>query len=102
MYFFFQQGLSSGVELPHFDKIGHFIAFFVLTLCVDFATSLKRLTAAALLAFYGISVELIQNQIPGREASLADIAADFAGVLAYYMLVVKSEFIAKLRAQAHE
>lgn len=102
LYFFFQQGINSGVELPHFDKVGHFIAFFMLTLCVDFATSFKRLTVASMLIIYGISVEFIQSYIPGREASLADIVADTAGVLTYYLVIIKSELLKRFRTKAHD
>ena len=102
LYFFFQQGLSSGIELPHFDKVGHFIAFFVLALCVDFATSLNRIASIITLVVYGIIVELVQSYIPGREASVADIFADSAGVIAYYLLIVNSERLKRFRAEAHD
>lgn len=101
LFFFFQQGLSSGVEVPHFDKVGHFIAFFVLALCVDFATDLKKAISVFALVTYGILVEVIQGYIPGREASIADIVADSAGVIAYFILAANSKLLQKFKAEAH-
>ena len=86
LYLFFQQGINSGVEIPHFDKVGHFIAFFVLATCLDLGSKIKPLIALTFLASYGVIVEFVQDTIPGREASLADIIADVSGVLFYYFV----------------
>ncbi len=70
---------------PHQDKVFHFIAYFVLAtfLCV----ALKRrhyslFIAVIIAAIYGISDEIHQGFIPGRDVSLLDWLADFAGALA--------------------
>ena len=100
VYLFFQQGISSGVAIPHFDKVGHFIAFFVLAACLDLGSKLKVILAVVFLASYGIVVEFIQDSIPGREASFADVIADVAGVLFYYFIFKKTALIQKIKSYA--
>lgn len=96
LYLFLQQGVSSGVSLPHFDKVGHFIAFFALAICFHLGTRIKAVFALLLLLAYGVAIEFAQSHIPGREASLADILADMAGALCYYAFAAKSQFLTKL------
>ena len=99
LYLFLQQGGNSpGFSIPHFDKVGHFIAFFVLALCTDFATKLKSLFAITLLSIYGISIEVMQSFIPGRDATLGDFIADLSGVLAYYGIVARTALVKRYRA----
>jgi VanZ family protein len=98
LYLFFQQDISSGVEIPHFDKVGHFIAFFVLATCLDLGTSIKRAYVISFLAGYGVFVELVQDTIPGRQASLADILADVSGVIFYYFVFQYTIIIKKLKS----
>lgn len=98
LYLFLQQGGHSGVAIPHIDKLGHFIAFFVLALCTDFATRLTPIFAIGLLSIYGISVEVMQSYIPRRDASLGDFIADLAGVLAYYGMFARIALVKQYRA----
>ncbi len=98
LYLFLQQGGGSGLSIPHIDKVGHFIAFFVLAFCMDFATKLRAAIAIILLVGYGISVEFMQSHIPGREATLGDILADTAGVLFYYYAVAKMTLVKRYKA----
>ena len=85
-YLFFQQGEHSGINFPHLDKIAHFIVFAGLTLLVDLAFRLPLLICFVLLTGYGISVELVQGYLPQRDASIADIIADMAGIVSYLLL----------------
>ena len=98
LYLFLQQGGNSGVSIPHIDKVGHFIAFFVLAVCTDFAIKIRPVFAIALLSIYGISVEVMQSFIPGRDATLGDFIADLAGVLAYYFIVARTVLVKRFRA----
>lgn len=98
LYLFLQQGGHSGISIPHIDKVGHFIAFFVLALCTDFATKLKPFIAVTLLSIYGVSIEIMQSYIPGRDATLGDFIADISGVLAYYCVVARTALVKRFRA----
>ena len=98
LYFFFQQGISSGVALPHFDKFGHFCAFFVLAMCVDLGTRIRSFYAILILFGYGVAVEWIQSYIPGRDASMGDIIADLSGVSAYYFIAINSRWLKRIRS----
>jgi VanZ family protein len=69
---------------PHQDKVFHFIAYFLLA--SFFCVALKRQGRALFLAvifaaLYGITDEIHQGFVPGRDVSLLDWLADFAGAL---------------------
>jgi VanZ family protein len=61
------------------DKARHLMAFAVLAWVAMQAFAATRRVALALLA-YGVFIELVQSQIPGRMASGADLAADAVGI----------------------
>ncbi len=63
------------------DKVRHLAAFGALAWVAvqGFPRSAAWRVAAALLA-YGVFIELVQSQIPGRFASAADVAADAVGI----------------------
>lgn len=65
------------------DKAMHFSAFGALAAMVPFAaarTSRRLLLLAVLLAVGG-SIEILQEFVPGRSASILDFAADTAGLV---------------------
>ena len=69
-------------EFVPWDKAAHFIAFYGLTILLFAAFPARRRIDLALMAILaGAGIELVQ-QIEGRDAELADIAADAAGALA--------------------
>lgn len=75
------------------DKANHLLAF--ATLAVVSALSLagaqrQRKVVLGLLA-YGIFIELVQSQIPGRSAEPADVLADMAGVALGLLLLAALE-----------
>lgn len=77
--------LTEGVS----DKLLHFLAFYLLSLLVDFAfmkTSFNALKICFLLG-YGITIEIAQSFFPYRSCSFADIAADTAGIALYLLTV---------------
>jgi VanZ family protein len=69
-------------ELP-LDKLRHLAAFGVLAWVAAQGWGRAPVAgwriAAALLA-YGVFIELVQSQVPGRHASAADVLADAAGI----------------------
>lgn len=67
------------------DKLSHFLAFYCLSLLVDFAfpqTSFNALKMGCLLG-YGLAIEVAQSFFPYRTCSFGDIAADAAGIAVY-------------------
>lgn len=64
------------------DKVNHLIAFFELTIVTRLAWPQLRILwyAPALLGF-GLGIEAIQANLPYRDFSFADVAADGAGIL---------------------
>lgn len=66
-------------------KIGHVVVYAILALLLLRATaSFKRpvLYAALIAVLYAISDELHQSFVPGREATLRDVAIDAAAAIA--------------------
>ncbi len=70
--------------VANIDKLHHVLAFTVLAWVASWAWTSSRRTllavAVALLA-YGALIELVQMQLPSREANWADWAADALGIL---------------------
>jgi VanZ family protein len=78
------------LDLLNFDKLNHLIeyTFYAMTLFLAFsnAKSEKIIKYAGLLTvitglLFGISDEIHQIFVPGRECSLFDYAADICGIL---------------------
>ena len=67
------------------DKANHVLAFYALTLLVDFSFPEKTLgfSKVAALLTYGLLIEAVQSFLPHRAASLLDVIADGAGIAAY-------------------
>ncbi|MDX1557703.1 MAG: VanZ family protein [Marinobacter sp.] len=63
------------------DKINHVIAFLELTILTRLAwPELRAVWFVPALLGFGLGIELIQANLPYREFSLADLAADGAGI----------------------
>jgi VanZ family protein len=82
---------KGGVALGEkWDKIAHFAAYFITALLFyrSFLTRFKRADIyAVLFAFcYGAILELVQCIIPHRVGSFKDLAANFFGVLFFFVL----------------
>ena len=71
------------------DKLNHFFAFTVLAFCAERAFRPRDWrhpgVPLALLAF-GAAIELVQSQVPGRSAEVADVFADAVGIVAGLLL----------------
>ena len=65
------------------DKVMHFSAFGALAAIVPFAAerTSRRLLLLVVLLGVGGGIEILQEFVPGRSASLLDFAADTAGLV---------------------
>ena len=70
------------------DKANHALAFFVLLGLLDHAYPSANLWTKKILPLfiYGLLIEMVQSQIPGRYASLLDVLGDAVGLLAYSVI----------------
>lgn len=68
-----------------YDKGNHLVAFFILFLLFDqaFPVSPDLRKKFLILTGYGALIEVIQNFIPGRFISFADLIANTFGLLLY-------------------
>lgn len=78
---------GGGQGFPHADKLLHAGALFGFALLLDLATtrSFWRWQVPILLC-YGGFIEIVQGFTSWRSASLADFAADAAGILLYWVV----------------
>lgn len=69
------------------DKLQHFCVFLVLSCCCDMAFPKRRFLVWKFLpiVIYGLAIELIQSQIPGRDASSMDLMTDLLAVAVYWL-----------------
>ena len=81
------------------DKANHALAFFVLLGLLDYAYPAANLWIKKIipLIIYGLLMELVQSQIPGRYVSSLDLLSDVVGLAAYILirpvLINKKPFI---------
>lgn len=80
--------LPEGVQM---DKLAHLATYIVLAFLVDASWPERRFDPPkwAFLLAYGLAIELIQSQIPDRELSLADLAANAAGIALYAFVLLR-------------
>ena len=65
------------------DKMNHVLAFLQLTIVTRLAwPGLSRFWIAAGLIAFGVTIEVVQAQLPYRTFAVADIVADAAGIAA--------------------
>ena len=81
------------------DKLKHMSAFFMLSLLLNRASStLKhRIRNMIALLFFGIFIEVVQLYFPHRESSVADVIADFAGIVLFQVTYSVLKFIQKAK-----
>lgn len=77
-------------DATHADKVGHFLAYFVLGGAAVFAAIMRQpiWAAPALLALYGAGLEGVQYFIAGRYADFADAAVNSFGAAFGFFVVV--------------
>ncbi|MFT7203900.1 MAG: VanZ family protein [Algoriphagus sp.] len=74
------------IDIPHFDKVGHFGIFFILSMFLFLAASniTKKKTwliTICYCAFLGFLTEYLQTKIEGRTGDIMDFIADMLGGL---------------------
>ena len=74
------------VDVSHFDKVEHLLAFAALSLVFLRAYSDKPLWVITGCISFGLAIELIQYFIPWRSAEAADLLADILGVFAGWLV----------------
>ncbi|MFN5910527.1 MAG: VanZ family protein [Bacteroidota bacterium] len=89
---------SVGLELEVNDKLGHALAYFVLTmnslLVFDFVYRYRIIVG---LFLYGVLIELLQGFIPGRYSSWMDLLANGTGIiLGLWILFIFGRWIRRL------
>ena len=80
--------LDFPAEVQLNDKLIHVVVFFGFALLVDLSSSRKPfwLWKGLPLMVYGVGIEVMQYFTPYRSFSVADMVADFAGILIYFLL----------------
>lgn len=75
------------------DKVLHFLAFFGFSVLADIALIKKEFWVwkGIPLVFYGALIEILQSFTPFRSFSVWDWIADIAGVVVFYLILVKSK-----------
>jgi len=71
------------------DKLAHFLTYFSLALISDnaFARSHFALKKFSWLFAFGVSLEILQQFVPGRAFSYLDMLANATGILLYAIMV---------------
>ena len=88
------------VAMPfsHSDKALHFIAYFTLMIWpfILIKSGPVFLLVAVLAVVYGLIIELLQATLPNRYCSIADMAANLSGVLAF-IVIARSRMMQKAK-----
>lgn len=80
---YFSLKTPDGHDLPTNDKVGHFLAYTVLSIHLLLLSKTKRgnLFAVLFSIFYGLLMEFFQGFVPEREPSFYDFIANSLGTL---------------------
>ncbi|GAA5190705.1 VanZ family protein [Ferrimonas gelatinilytica] len=74
-----------GQPFSHFDKLGHFGAFFCLAALLQWATNAPPWRQLLWLGGYALMIEVIQSRLPYRHGDMIDMAADMIGASTFYL-----------------
>ncbi len=85
MSYFAVKPALAAMPFSHSDKVLHFLAYFTLMIWPFILINSRSifLLAAGSAVVYGIIIELLQATLPNRYCSIADMAANLSGVLAF-------------------
>lgn len=80
---YFSLRVSSDVSLPTNDKVGHFLAYTVLsyTILLICDTNNRKWIGIIFSICYGFLMEFLQGFVPGRDPSILDMIANSFGAL---------------------
>lgn len=94
IYFSVKTPSGKTINFPYMDKLGHFIAYFVLgfTICLSLSSKILRLIFIFISLSLGIALEFIQSRLPYRDMSffdgLSNLLGLFVGVI-FFILFFK-------------
>jgi VanZ family protein len=103
-----QSDLPAPYEFPESDKVFHVLAYVPLGFLMVYALSRSTSSAnliffGAFLAFlYGVTDEIHQYFVPGRDASALDVMADGAGAMIGSFIYTKLRFGKDIRGRTSE
>jgi VanZ family protein len=81
---------SGGINIPHIDKLFHFLAFFILMTFLDLSTTRPlsvHLNLVLCLFLFALGIEVVQYNLPYRSAELFDLLADLSGMVVYFVFI---------------
>ena len=81
---------SGGSDVPYFDKVVHFLAFFILMFFLDLSTTRPLEVHFGLISclfLFALGIEIVQYNLPYRSAELFDFLADLLGMLVYFVFI---------------
>ena len=81
---------TSSIDVPHLDKLLHFLAFFVLMTLLDLSTTRPlevHLGLILCIFLFALGIEIIQYNLPYRSAELFDLLADLLGMVVYFVFI---------------
>lgn len=79
LYLFFAPFEGDSNLFPHFDKLVHFLIFFLMTTLLAFG-GLNKYYALIFCIFYALLTEIIQNSLSYRNGSIFDLVSDIFGI----------------------
>ena len=81
---------SGGSNIPHIDKLFHFLAFFILMTFLDLSTTRPlslHLNLVLCLFLFALGIEVVQYNLSYRSAELFDLLADLSGMVVYFVFI---------------
>lgn len=82
LYLTLMPSVQQTVSIPNIDKVFHFIGFGAFAFfCVLAFPKLKPWIVVVISTLLGVLVEIVQSFIPYRGFSVADMLADFLGII---------------------
>jgi VanZ family protein len=87
VYFSLKQSTEDIPDIFAADKVVHLFAYFTLVLTLDFSYKSGHVLIwkAILVIIYSAMIELAQDYVPGRDASMLDVVANVSGVFLYLL-----------------
>ncbi len=101
IYFSVKSPSGTSISIPYMDKVGHFIAYFVLgfTICLSIQSNLIRGIFIFISLSLGITLEFIQSRLPYRDMSFMDgvtnVIGLFCGVLLFMLFSRQVKWLIK-------
>ncbi len=89
LFFGGAQPEAVGLFDNHWDKVAHFALFALLAALLMLSTGMRHPVLALIgTVIVGISDELAQTRLPGRQADVIDLATDLVGALCAVLLLL--------------